>query len=68
MSKKANASTASKAAGSKELNASSSKFGRLSASGMFVVAKQAVKSKRFSEARLMEAVRKVASDRGSKKK
>jgi hypothetical protein len=68
MANKAKASAASKVSGSKEPRSPRKKFGRRSASGKFVIAEQAVKSKRFSVAELRRAVRKVASERGSKKK
>ncbi len=41
------------------------RISRTSDSGRFVVAKQATKSKRFSDAVLKKAVRKVASDKGA---
>jgi len=41
------------------------KYGRVSASGIFVVARQDVKSDRFTEAQLREAVRKVMAARGA---
>jgi len=41
------------------------KYGRVSANGIFVVARQNVKSDRFTEAQLKEAVRKVMAAGGA---
>ena len=53
----------SKSSGASKVSAT--KIGRLSESGKFVVAKQATKSKRFSDGTLRDAVRKVNTAKGS---